>query len=264
MLITSPNLLQGKGSLTERFPIRKLTPGFHPGYLFEIGSKLSFKEHVWTQGETLPGDHRAVAILGSRVCHPRAQQRAYDLAASLARRGVCIVSGLDVGICKAAHTGAAEAVGRTLMVLPNGLHKVRPCIHRRFYQEVIERGLGAGLSPFRPDSTKRPDGRKYIEKNKLITALSRVLIIAEAGEKSHSMSCVLAALTRGIPVGFLPHMMNYQWVQAILERNLFGHLFFVVHNPEDVLMKLAHHGIPATWEAPANEPKPTPLDSHGS
>lgn len=119
MLIASPKSPQGNGSFTERFPIRKITPGFHPGYLLEFASKLSFKEHVWTQGEILPGDHRAVAILGSRVCHPRAEKRSYDLAASLARRGVCIVSGLDVGICEAVHAGAVEATGRTLMVLPS-------------------------------------------------------------------------------------------------------------------------------------------------
>lgn len=221
-----------------RFPIRKLTPDFHPDYLCEMARKLQLKDSLWTQGEILPGDRRAVAIVGSRVCHPDTNQKAYDLAFALARRGVRIVSGLDFGVDEAAHKGAVEAVGRTLMVLPNGLERIRPRAHKKFYQTTIECGSGAGLSPFSPGLTKRPDKQSYIKRNRLIASLSQALIVVETKKKSDTMSCALVALTRGRPVGFLSHMMERSSVRNLFARNLLGHLLFVVRRPEDVLEKL--------------------------
>ena len=240
---SAPRRLQGKGSLEslkERFPFRKLTRGFHPEYLFEVSRKLSFQNSLWTQGEILSGDHRAVAIVGSRVCSSEAEKRAYNLASALVRQGsgIRIVSGLAFGIDIAAHTGAVESAGRTLMVLGNGLSQVRPCVHRKFYTEVISSSSGAGLSPFYPEFKSRRDGRNYLERNKLIAALSQVVVVAEAQQRSGSMSCVLAALTRGIPVGFLPHMMKRYWVQDFFAHNLLGDLLFVAHTPEDVLKRV--------------------------
>lgn len=105
-----------------------------------------------------------------------------------------IVSRLDFGVDEAAHKGAVEAVGRTLMVLPRGLDRVHPVSNRSFYQATIETGGGAGISSYPQGSPRRPKGRQHLAQNdRLIASLSQALVVVEAQKKSDTMSCALAA-----------------------------------------------------------------------
>src|SRR5204862_5457985 len=104
---------------------------------------------MW-RGSSSERDARGVAIVGTRKATPQGRERAEELAAGLARRGVTVVSGLAAGIDTAAHLGALDAGGRTVAVIGTGLGRAYPAENRALQDEVARRGMV--LSQFWPDA----------------------------------------------------------------------------------------------------------------
>lgn len=232
-----PDTLQHRGRRTEalpRFRIRKLESSSHPGYLLNVSSKLPSPGHLWTQGEILADDARAVAIVGGRWPFKHCAKHATDIATDLVREKVCIVSGLAFGIDAIAHRAALKAGGRTLAVLGTGFEHIRPSSHEKLYAEILK--SGAGLSLFGPNFSGFRDGRNYLQRNALIAALSKVMVVAYAkGERSGTMAAARCALRAGIPVGLSASMALCQdWAKAFLENP--G--TFIVHSAADVLERM--------------------------
>ena len=145
-------------------------------------------------GTLLPADADAVAIVGTRRPMPRAIERAEMLARELAERGVSVVSGLAAGIDTAAHRGALEAdAGRTLAVLGSGIRFIHPRENVPLAQEIIERG--ALLSELHPDTP--PKGQGLMARDRIISGLSRAVIVVEAAEKSGSLDTAKKATRQG-------------------------------------------------------------------
>ena len=188
---------------------------------------------LWTQGQFLASDRRAVAIVGSRKCTDCGAQDAYELSTELAQAGVCIVSGLALGIDGFAHRAALKAGGRTLAVLGTGFNHIRPVRHRSLYAEILT--SGAGVSPFHPDFKGYRDGRNYLQRNAVISALSKVLVVADAKERSGSLAAARGALRQGRPVGLMASLVHSQpWAEEFLMKP--G--VFVVNSVADVLERV--------------------------
>ena len=189
-------------------------------------------ETLWVQGDYRPSDARAVAIIGSRKNTAEGGKFASSLSSELARTGVCIVSGLALGIDGFAHRGALKVGGRTLAVLGTGLEHIRPAVHRPLAREIAS--SGALLSPFDPSFSGYRDGRNYLQRNEIIAALSRVLVVADAKTQSGSLSTVRAALRLGRPVGLAPHLASQSWAaDFLIDENV-----FLVHGVSDVLERM--------------------------
>ena len=129
-------------------------------------------------------DQPAVAIIGSRAATPYGLEVAGQLACDLASRGVTIVSGLARGADSAAHRGALRAPGTTVAVLGSGVDITYPAEHRSLAQEIESQG-GALVSELSPGTP--PEQPFFPRRNRIISGLSRAVVIIEAGEKSGSL-----------------------------------------------------------------------------
>lgn len=213
--------------------LRKFGFGEGPNTSLNPSSSWELLSGLWIRGEYKESDYHAVAIVGSRACSERGAQAAYELSAKLAQSGVCIVSGLALGIDGFAHRAALKAGGRTLAVLGTGLDCVRPVKHRSLYAEILK--SGAGLSPFPPGFTGYRDGRNYLQRNTIIAGLSRVLVVADAKPRSGSLSAARSALRQGRPVGLVASLVDSQeWASEFCQQP--G--VFVVHSAADVLERM--------------------------
>lgn len=156
---------------------------------------------LFVRGAMKKGDENAVAIVGTRAASEEATKIATTLAYELALRGLCVVSGLALGIDTAAHVGALDVEdGRTIAVLGSGIRVVHP----RENAELAERiaSHGALLSELMPNAP--PKGPQLMARDRLISGLSRAVIVVEAGQKSGSMDTAERARKQGRLVYAVP------------------------------------------------------------
>jgi DNA processing protein len=140
----------------------------------------------------------AVAIVGARA----ATRAATDAAEALARGVVAVdgtvISGGAIGVDAAAHRGALAGGGRTIAVLGCGVDVVYPPRHAGLFDQIVDGG-GALVSIY-PDGAL-PHRGQFIARNKVIAALSDVVIVVEAGAGSGSLHTARAAIALGRAVG---------------------------------------------------------------
>jgi DNA processing protein len=155
---------------------------------------------VWQAG--LPGlcARPTVAIVGARQAGPASRSMARRLARGLAEAGLVVVSGLARGVDAEAHRGALETSGRTVAVLGSGLDVIYPREHLSLARDVA--ASGALLSELPPGTP--PVARHFPLRNRLISGLSRAIVVVEAGEKSGSLITARMALEQGRDVLAVP------------------------------------------------------------
>ncbi|MGB7217705.1 MAG: DNA-processing protein DprA [Vicinamibacterales bacterium] len=155
---------------------------------------------LWTRGVTQVLDRPAVAMVGSRAASPYGLMVAERLASDLAARGVVVVSGLARGVDSAAHRGALAAKGITVAVLGSGLDVIYPPEHAALARELTQTGLL--LSELVP---RTPPLKPFFPlRNRIISGLSRAVVVIEAGEKSGSLITARCALEQGRDVLAVP------------------------------------------------------------
>jgi DNA processing protein len=144
---------------------------------------------------TLPDPERPmVAIVGTRVPSGRGLSAAYNLAAELSARGVCVVSGLARGIDAAAHRGALKGKGSTVAVLPAGIESIYPQSNKTLAASILDGG-GALLTEYPPFAEMRK--YHFPERNRIIAGLARSCVVVEAPGKSGALITADHALTEG-------------------------------------------------------------------
>ena len=134
-----------------------------------------------------------VAIVGTRQPSPESQRLAYELAAELAARGVTIVSGLALGIDRAAHEGALSAAGRSAAVLGSGILKPYPPQNAALALSLRQRG--ALLCECPPDSGVSTPS--LVARNRLISGLARALVVVETQADGGAMHAARFAFAQG-------------------------------------------------------------------
>ena len=124
---------------------------------------------------------RAAAVIGTRRATARGLALARELGRSLAELRVIVVSGLALGIDGAAHEGAVEGAFATVAVLGGGHGHLHPPSHRSLARRILDTG-GAVLSEHPPDV--RPEPHLFPVRNRIISGLSRLVVVVEAGVRS--------------------------------------------------------------------------------
>lgn len=152
----------------------------YPAQLREIDDKPLT---LFWKGTLQAADQQAVAIVGTREAKPESLNIAKHYAAGFAERGWTVVSGLARGIDSAAHQGAIGAGGRSLAVLGCGVNVIYPPENAALAQRLA--ADGAILSEVHPNTAPSPNA--LMRRNRLITALSRAVIVVEAGEGSGAL-----------------------------------------------------------------------------
>ena len=149
---------------------------------------------LFVSGQLLPRAGMSVAVVGGRHASPLRRAAARSIGAGLARAGWCVVSGGAVGVDAAAHAGALDAGGRTVVVLGCGLDVPYPRANAGLFTRVRAAG-GTVVSEHSPAT--QPRAANFIPRNRLIAALSAAVVVVEAAEDSGSLSTARAAGSRG-------------------------------------------------------------------
>lgn len=141
---------------------------------------------------------RRVGIVGTRTPTPSGVYTAREIGEGLARAGVAVVSGLAKGIDGAVHDGmraaveSSGAVGRAVAVVGSGLDVVYPKSNAALWEWVAQEGLL--LSEHLPGVAAEP--HHFPRRNRLIAALSEIVVVVESRERGGSMSTVRQAIER--------------------------------------------------------------------
>ncbi len=147
-----------------------------------------------------------VAIIGTRQCTSYGRSVAAELGRDLAECGVCVISGLALGIDGAAHHGAlaaATGVG-PLGVAASGVDTPYPRRHADLWRRVADAGaVISETAPGQPAQTWR-----FPARNRLIAGLARAVVVVESHASGGSMLTVAAAAERGIDVLAVPGPVN--------------------------------------------------------
>lgn len=159
---------------------------------------------LYVRGLVLPGDERAVAVVGTRSPSAEGLARARRLGRVLAQAGVTVVSGLARGVDTAAHESCLRAGGRTLAVLGHGLGHCYPPENAGLAAGIAAQG--AVLSQFAPDFA--PTRWSFPERNRVIAGLSLVSVAVECSERSGTLSELKAALALGRRVFLLESLVS--------------------------------------------------------
>lgn len=140
---------------------------------------------LYLRGQWEEADNRSVALVGSREASPAGRELAAQLAAAFAERGLTVVSGFARGIDTAAHRGALEVGGRTIAVFGTGIDRPHPPSNRELAERIVRQHRGVLLTEFPPGTL--PQGRTLMARDRIISGLSRAVIVVEAGLQSGSM-----------------------------------------------------------------------------
>ena len=141
-----------------------------------------------------------VAMVGARRASPYGLHVAESLARDLAAAGFGVVSGMARGIDTAAHRGALQGGGKTVAVLGCGIDVVYPRENAGIMQEIA--AAGAVVSEFPPGS--RPEPWHFPVRNRVISGLSKIVVVVEAAEKSGALITANTALEQGREVMAVP------------------------------------------------------------
>ena len=152
-------------------------------------------------GEGTLMDERSFAIVGSRRCTRDGQRAAREIAETLAREDVSVVSGMAYGVDAAAHEGALIGMGRTVAVLGCGADVIYPQEHEALYRRILENG-GAVISEYAPGVSPRP--ANFPARNRIISGLCAGVLIVEGAEKSGAMITIADATDQNRDVFAVP------------------------------------------------------------
>lgn len=147
----------------------------------------------------------AIGIIGSRKPTSYGKYVANKFSSELALMGVTIVSGFATGIDTCAHKGATNNRGKTIAVLGTAINNIYPASNKKYLEEII---LDDNLviSEFPPNFSTLPF--HFVQRNRLISALSQGLLVVEAGEKSGTLTTVDFALEQGKNIFAVPGNIN--------------------------------------------------------
>ena len=142
----------------------------------------------------------AIAVVGARRASELGRRFAFKLGARLSEKGLCVVSGMALGVDGAAHEGCLRDQGPTIAVLGTGLDVVYPAAHRHLSERIAENGLL--LTELPPGSG--PDRGNFPRRNRIVSGLAQGVVVVEAGEKSGSLITARLALEQGREVFAVP------------------------------------------------------------
>ncbi|MFA5527546.1 MAG: DNA-processing protein DprA [Peptostreptococcales bacterium] len=180
--------IQGVGYFDNEYP-KELRHIYNPPlYLYVKGRKLKADET------------EAVAIIGSRKGSAYGRTVAYELAKKLSQSGSPVISGMAYGIDSYAHRGSVENGGYTIAVLGSGVNICYPKKNRELMEQISN--SGSVISEYPPDTMPFP--AYFPARNRIISGLSKAIVIIEAGEKSGTLITAELGLEQGKDIYALP------------------------------------------------------------
>ncbi len=193
-------------------------------------------KRLYYRGDSTLLTRPKVSIVGSRRPSSYTRQYTYDIARSLASRGVVVVSGAAMGVDAISHQGSGSA--NAIAVLPTGIDVHYPATNAKLIEDIEDDGLT--ISQFEPGFRATP--WSFVLRNEVVVALGEVLVVAEANIDSGSMRSVEFALQMGKEIYVLPHRLGESMgtndllgkglAKPIYDIDLFASRFGVATDPQ--------------------------------
>ena len=182
--------LRGYFLMDSDYPTRLSVADDAPVFLYQLGQTDLDSRHV-------------INVVGTRKPTPYGIEFASNLVAELAAYfpDLVVVSGLAYGIDAAAHRAALEANIATVGVVAHGLNMIYPAAHREFAREIIRKG-GSLLTEY--PFGESPYRQRFLERNRIVAALSDVTVVVESDLKGGAMSTANTAFSYSRDVMALP------------------------------------------------------------
>ncbi len=155
---------------------------------------------LYVRGTLDASDADSVAVVGTRKATAYGRQVTEDIVSSMAINGITIISGLARGIDTIAHRAALDAHGRTIAVFACGLDIVYPPENVKLARDILERGA---LISEHPLGTK-PKPENFPRRNRILSGLSRGVLVVESGEKGGALITAGFALDQNREVFAVP------------------------------------------------------------
>ncbi|MBI1394434.1 MAG: DNA-protecting protein DprA [Betaproteobacteria bacterium] len=223
----------------------------YPAQLLESGDPPTL---LYVLGDVQRLDHAGLAVVGSRNATPSGRETAHDFASAASRAGLTIVSGLALGIDAAAHRGGLSGPGRTIAVVGTGIDIVYPARNRDLAHEIARDGVIISEHPL----GTRPAAANFPRRNRIISGLSRGVLVVEAAVRSGSLITARFAAEQGREVFAIPgsiHSPLSRGCHALIKQGA-----KLVESIGDVLEELGWNSSTARARAePANGSGDDPL-----
>lgn len=174
----------------------------YPGLLREIADP---PKQLFVRGNQKIFKSIAIAIVGTRKSTSLGEKNAHDISRDLGSSGITIISGLALGIDSAAHGGALSAKAKTIAVLGNGVDKIYPAQNENLGNRILAEG-GALISEYEPGTPSYKDN--FIRRNRIVSGLSKAVVIIEAPERSGALATANFAAEQGRTVFVVPGPIN--------------------------------------------------------
>ena len=177
--------------------ILTLADSAYPQSLLEIADPPNV---LYVRGNAALLQTRGLAMVGSRNATPQGLQTAENFAKTLAGRGLCIISGLALGIDAAAHRGALAAGGATIAVIGTGADRIYPARNKELALAIAEHGAIVSEFPIGTPAI----AANFPRRNRIISGLSRGVLVVEAAPESGSLITARLAGEQGREVFAIP------------------------------------------------------------
>lgn len=233
--------------------VRVLLPG-DDAYPAALAADQEAPAVLFCRGAAAGPGPCAVAVVGTRSATHYGKEVAAELGAVLAAHGVSVVSGLAAGIDAAAHEGAlapdAGAGGPPVAVVGAGLDVVYPAATARLRERIEAVGTVLSEAPLGAS----PEPWRFPLRNRVIAALSQLVVVVESHRAGGALHTVESALARGIEVMAVPGSIRSpasagtNWLIASGAQ--------VVTSPDDVLVALGRKTVAAPSGSAAASPLP--------
>lgn len=188
-----------------------------------------------------------VAIVGSRNATRAGLDHARQFAAALAGKGYAVTSGLAQGVDGAAHVGALAAGGDTVAVVGTGADVIYPRSHQALTEQIVEQGVL--VTEYPPGTGPKPG--HFPRRNRIISGLSRGILVVEAGLRSGSLITARLALEQGREVFAIPGSIHNPLARGC--HSLIRQGAKLVETVDDIEEELA-----AWWNQPVERVAPKP------
>jgi DNA processing protein len=253
--VAAQALLQSRDAVTPRVEAalawaagdaRRIVPFGHPAYPPALLTLYDPPPLLYVHGAIGALHRPALAIVGSRNPTPQGNDNARLFAQALAAQGVCIVSGLALGIDGAAHRGALDSGGVTVAITGSGADVIYPQRHAGLAAEIVERG-GAILTEWPLGAA--PLRQHFPQRNRLIAAMVRGVLVVEAAPYSGSLITARLANDIGRDVFAIPGSIHSPMSRGC--HRLIKDGAKLVETPHDVLteLRLPEPGVEAAASA---------------
>lgn len=203
------------------------------GYPYLLEGIKNAPKKLYIEGDEKILKMPCVTVIGSRNMTDYGRDVTREIVKQLVLAGICIVSGLAIGIDSVAHNCCLENGGKTVAVLGSGINKVFPAENRGLFKDIIKSG-GCVVSEYEPNTIAQK--RFFPERNRIVSGLSLATVVIEATYRSGTSITAKCALEQGRKLFCIPNSIGNKNSAGII--NLLKNGATLVTDGKEILYEL--------------------------